>query len=116
MRTRGSMGKMVNKLTKREKTQAFSMIDRIARGVSHPYTREFMPAVVASNVAEPAQQTMQASPVRESAFVVREQTADNVVVMRSEPKVASNAKPKMVFPDVFYEYFEVVEHQPKKVG
>ena len=111
MRTRSSMGKMVNKLTNREKNDAFLMIDRIARGVSHPYTKEFVPTVVASSHnIKPA-----TSVVRESAFRVEAQTNDNVVIMRTEPKKQAS-QPKIVFPDVFYEYFEIIENQPQKVG
>lgn len=112
-RAKGTMGKMVEKLTKRELSSAFAIIDRISRGVSHPYTREFMPKIVAVNnaVAKPS--------VRENAFVMREQTSDNVVVMRSQPqKTASavNASTPIIFPAAFYEYFEIVEDKPSKVG
>lgn len=111
MRTRASMGKMVNKLTKREKSESFMMIDRIARGVNHPYTKEFTPTVVSRTDV----QTQARPEVRENPFRVAEQGQDNVVVMRQK-EAAPKPVAQMVFPEVFYEYFEVIDKRPQKTG
>jgi hypothetical protein len=106
MRTRASMGKMVNKLTNREKSESFMLIERISRGVNHPYTKEFMPTIVASRDF-----SLEKLAVRENAFKVAEQNRDNVVVIRSE-KPGYKSQPQIVF----YEYFEVFEIKPQKTG
>lgn len=122
MRTRASMGKMVNKLTKREKAEAFALIDRITRGANQPYTREFIaPKVVTSNM------NVQAEVKRQSTFFIQEQTQESMVISRnpaaevvrlnehrqSENKVVNL---DMHFPKAFYEYFEIVNQLPSKVG
>lgn len=110
MRTRASMGKMVNMLTKREKNDSFLLIERISRGVNHPYTKEFIPTVVASNHV-----VMENTKIRENEFKVAEYNKENVVVMRSDQNRV-RTQSKIIFPEVFYEYFEVIELQPQKVG
>ncbi|MFT7144327.1 MAG: hypothetical protein ACI9TY_000295 [Alphaproteobacteria bacterium] len=117
MRTRASMGKMVNKLTKRELQESFAIIDRIARGSSQPYTRDFVPQIVAMNNNPAHINTLPAVAQHENAFQIKEQTADNVIVMRSNSQRSRsvNASP-IIFPDAFYEYFEVIDNTPSKVG
>lgn len=116
MRTRASMGKMVNKLTKREKADAFALIDRISRGVNQPLMREFVkPQLVASNTEITKPQMK-----RESQFILKEQTDEAIVVARkpSAEVVRLNehrkvANSDMTFPDAFYEYFEVISENSK---
>tara|TARA_R110000868_G_scaffold189695_1_gene432855 strand:+ start:41692 stop:42009 length:318 start_codon:yes stop_codon:yes gene_type:complete len=105
------MGKMVNRLTKRELSASFAIIDRIARGSSQPYTRAFVPQVVATNNQLPNQNV-----VRESSFQLKEQTSDNVVIMRANQNVRTTYSNDIIFPDAFYEYFEVIDNTPSKVG
>jgi len=111
MRTRSSMGKMVNKLTKREISESYALIDRIARGVNQPYAREFSPKIVASQEIK----AISVKP-RENAFYMKEQTKDNVVLMRLNKSEKTKELPKIVFPKAFYDYFEVIETPPSKVG
>lgn len=118
MRTRSSMGKMVNKLTMRERNESFAIIDRITRGSSQPYTRNFMPQVVAVNNENQRFSKLPVSNIsHENNFHIHEQTGENVVVMRSNVQNVKslNVKP-ITFPEVFYEYFEVIENIPSKVG
>ena len=133
MRVRGAMGRMVDKMTKAEKSDLLSTLGRIEEGVynatgrlSEPQSRvelEDIRIVAGGRRSAPNVASLKApEPIlNDNIFVIEREMPSNVVPLHKnmETKISAKNKaenkPIKAFPAEFYSYFEFVDNKEEAV-